>query len=54
VESSAASAVDVMSAAAGVGATAAPETEKAGTSAPPNTECEGDGRGTFGRKSHRQ
>jgi hypothetical protein len=37
-----------MSAAAGVGTTAAPETDKVGTSAPPTTEGEGGGRDTSG------
>jgi hypothetical protein len=48
VESSAASAADVTSAAAGVGTTAAPKTDKAGTSTPLATKGEGGGHGTFG------
>jgi hypothetical protein len=47
VESPAASAADVTSAAAGAGATAASEADKAGTSAPPATEVEGGDHGTF-------
>jgi hypothetical protein len=46
VESSVASAADVMSAAAGAGATAASEADKTGTSAPPATGGEGSDRGT--------
>jgi hypothetical protein len=48
VESPAASAADVTSAAARVATTAVPETDKAGTSTPPTTEGEGGGRGTSG------
>jgi hypothetical protein len=46
VESPAASVADVTSTAAGVGTTAAPEADRAGTSAPPTTEGGGDDRGT--------
>jgi hypothetical protein len=46
VESPAASAADVTSAAAGAGATAASEANKARTSAHPTTEGEGGDRGT--------
>jgi hypothetical protein len=46
VESLAASAADVTSTAAGAGTTAAPEVDKAGTSAPPTTGGEGGVRGT--------
>jgi hypothetical protein len=46
MESPAASAADVTSAAAGVGATAASEAEKVGTSAPPATKGEGGDHGT--------
>jgi hypothetical protein len=46
VESPAASATNMTSVAAGVGTTAAPETDKAGTSVPPATEGEGGGCGT--------
>jgi hypothetical protein len=46
VESSAASAADMTSAAAGAGVTAASEADKAGTSAPPATGGEGNDRGT--------
>jgi hypothetical protein len=48
VESPASLAADVTSEAAGVGTVAAPETDKAGTSAPPTTEDEDDDRGTTG------
>jgi hypothetical protein len=48
VESPAVSAADVMSTATGVGTTAAPETNKAGTSPPPATEGDGSGHGTSG------
>jgi hypothetical protein len=48
VESPAASATDVVSTAAGVGMTAAPEADGAETSAPPTTEGEGGDRGTSG------
>jgi hypothetical protein len=48
VESPAVSAADVMSTATGVGTTAAPETNKAGTSPPPATEGDGSGHGTYG------
>jgi hypothetical protein len=41
VESPAASAADVISAAGGAGATAASDADKAGTNAPPAVECEG-------------
>jgi hypothetical protein len=46
VESPAASAADVTSTTAGVGTTAAPEVDKAGTSAPPTTSGGGSDRGT--------
>jgi hypothetical protein len=46
VESPAASAADVTSAAAGAGVTAASEADKAGTSTPPDTWGEGGNRGT--------
>jgi hypothetical protein len=46
VESLTASAVDVTSAAAGVGATAASEADKVGTSAPPSAGGEGGDQGT--------
>jgi hypothetical protein len=48
VESQAASAADVTSTAARVGTTAAPEADKADTSAPPTTGGEGDDLGTSG------
>jgi hypothetical protein len=48
VESPAASTVDVTSAAAGVGMTAAPEADKVVTSAPPAAEGEGGDRRTSG------
>jgi hypothetical protein len=47
VESPAASAADVTSTAVGVGTTAAPEADKAGTSVPPTTGGGGDDRGTL-------
>jgi hypothetical protein len=46
VESPAASVVDVMSMAAGAGATTTSEANKAGTSAPPATRGEGGDCGT--------
>jgi hypothetical protein len=48
VESPAALAADVSSAAAGAGTTAASEADKAGTSAPPTTGGEAGDRGTSG------
>jgi hypothetical protein len=50
VESPAASTADGMSTAAGVGTTAAPEADKAGTSAPPATKDEGGDSGTSGSR----
>jgi hypothetical protein len=47
VESPAASVVDITSTVARAGTMAAPEADKAGTSAPPTTRGEGGDRGTF-------